>query len=316
MERRQMLKYLLAGGLSAGLFTPLWAQPGQPRPSGFPQPSAAGGSPPSQPAGKAQLEPDPEPIVVDPQELQRVLLDWEQKTARITKLRGEHERYEYDYAFEVEKRAVGTFWFESPDKGRIDFNVELQPQIPNPPTNPGKIGKSGNPFRIVAAEPTIWSCDGAMILSVNVNDRTYDKLEIPPHQRGENIVDGPLPFLFGMKADKLKARYRMTLGDKHNQPGRTGRMEYHVVASPLKQEDAREWKRAEVLLDAQYCLPTAIRLINPAETSETVYVFDLGKMKANEPKLHPAWLTNPFTPSLRGYKLLQSATRELDLRQR
>ncbi|MGE4001241.1 MAG: hypothetical protein AB7I48_13585, partial [Planctomycetaceae bacterium] len=230
MERRQLLKFLLAGGLSAGFSAPLPAQQGQPRPNGFPQPPSTPGSSGVQPAGTAQLQPEAQPVVVDPQELERVLVDWEKKTARITKLRGEHERYEYDSAFEVEKRAVGSFWFESPDKGRIDFNVDHQPTIPNPPENPRKIGKSGSPFRIVASEPAIWSCDGAMILSVNVNGKTYDKLDIPIHQRGENIVDGPLPFLFGMKAEKVKSRYRMTLGDKHNLPGRTGRTEYHVVA--------------------------------------------------------------------------------------
>ncbi|MBX3437317.1 MAG: hypothetical protein KF861_07505 [Planctomycetaceae bacterium] len=310
-----MLKYLLAGGLSAGVSAPLLAQqqPRAPRPTGAQPPDPAGVQR-IQSEEPGQKRPETQPVVVNPQELERVLLDWEKKTAHITKLRGEHQQFEYDSVFLVEKRAIGSFWFQSPDKGRIDFNINQQPQLVDPPEKPRKKSPSGEQYRVEAASPKIWSCDGTMVLSVDVSDKTYDKLEIPPHQRGENIIDGPLPFLFGMKADKLKERYQMSLGSQHNPPRtKDVRGTYHIVAMPLKIDDAREWSRAEVLLDATYCVPKAIRLIDPAQTRETVYTFDMSTMKPNE-KL--PWIPNPFSPPLLGYKPVLTATKELDPRQR
>ena len=110
MERRQMLKYVLAGGLSAGISAPLQAQKRQPRPTTFPQASSAAGSKQVQQVGNAKVASANQPPVALPRELERVLVDWEQKTAKITKLRGKHERHEYDSVFQIdrsEERRVG-----------------------------------------------------------------------------------------------------------------------------------------------------------------------------------------------------------------
>ncbi len=298
MERRRMLKSLsLAGGLLVGLPIGLCAQQPRPRPESSSAQNVL-------PAAAQNVVPGNQPVVVNPEELERVLKEWEEKTARITKLRGQHQRYEYDYVFLQEKRAVGSFWHESPDKGRIDFNVDVQPSIPPGGVNNAKRGPQDQPFQVVAETPTMWVCDGSEILQVDIDGKTFDKIVIPVPSRGENIMDGPLPFLFGMKAEKLKNRYQMSLGEMHGTQDREGRPIYHLVASPLLQEDARNWKRAEVRLDAKYCLPVAIRLIDPGGNKETVYVFPLRDMKANS-----AWdalMPNPFKPRLSGYKLQQA----------
>ena len=39
---------------------------------------------------------------------------------------------------------------------------------------------------------------------------------IPPQLQGQAIVDGPLPFLFGAEAAKLKARYWMRIEQQAN----------------------------------------------------------------------------------------------------
>ncbi len=309
MERRQMLKYLLAGGLSAGISAPLQAQQRQPRPNSFPR-SSSEASKPVQQAGNAQVRPQNRPMVVISKELERVLSDWETKTAKITKLRGRHERHEYDSVFQVEKRAIGSFWYQSPDKGRIDFNVKEQPKLVGTRV---KRAPNGDPYQVVAEAPAIWNCDGTNILRINISDKTYDLIKIPANQRGENILDGPLPFLFGVKAEKLKARYFLELGSMHDPQGERGPAQYHVVAKPREARDAKNWRQAEVVLNAKFCIPTAIRLTDPAGTKETVYVFDIRHMKANE---RLPWLSNPFKPRLSGYKLLQTATKEPETRKR
>ena len=288
MERRQMLKCLLAGGVSAALTQPADAQQGATRPQ----------SPPRVAAGTA-AQPDSNTIVALPANLIAVLDEWEQKTAIVTRLRGTHQRYEYDEVFGVEKRAVGKFWHEAPDKGRIDFEA---PELPAPPVNTRKTTSSGEPYQIKAEEPLTWVCDGKVILQIHHTPKTYARAEIPPQHQGENIMDGPLPFLFGMKSEKLQERYQLGLGSQHDQTGSDGRKKYHIVAAPLLQEDARNWQRAEVILDAEWCLPSAIRLIDPGGSKETVYVFPLDGMKANE----KFWINDPFKMSLPGYKVTEN----------
>lgn len=295
MERRDLLKYLVAGGVSAVWVHPLSAQQGAPRAqdvAGPPRVAANGGA----------ARPDNSVIVTTPQEVMDVLREWEKKTAIIQRLRGTHQRYEYDDVFAVEKRAVGEFWHEAPDKGRIDF--EPPKQLPTPAINTKKKTAAGQPFQVQSEEPQSWVCDGKSIIQVDHTPKTYGLAEIPLQHQGENIMDGPLPFLFGMKAEKIIHRYKLSLGSQHDKSGSDGRKKYHIVALPLMQSDARNWQRAEVILDAEYCLPSAIRLIDPAGSKETVYVFPLEGMKANE----KFWLNDPFKMTLRGYKLVEKQT--------
>lgn len=297
-----MLGRLLASGLSAGIAVPAWAQQALPiqRPTS-PNPAASQSVLPAKPA-ETPTPADSQVVVVDSKELARVLAEWEQKTARITKLQGRHERYEYDDVFTVEKRAVGSFWFEAPDKGRIDFDPGA---IPTPPVNPQKRSATGVPYSVQPEDQQSWVCTGTEILQIDVKEKQYSLIQIPPQHRGQNIIDGPLPFLFGVKADQLKERYKLSIGDKHGVPGSDQRVNYHIVAAPLRINDAQEWSRAEVLLDAEYCLPTAIRLIDPGGQKTTVYRFPLGQMKANS---KVPWFPSPFKPMLTGYKLIQSQT--------
>ncbi len=310
MDCRRMLRCLVAGAVLACFASPLIAQTSQTSPYNLPNAPGQGRVQLAQP-GAARPEP---PVLVSQEELERVLADWEQKTSRITKLRGTHERYEYDSVFLVETRAVGKFWYETPDKGRIDFEPGT---VPENGLNPLKRGGPNNePYQVKAVDPEIWICTGEEVIQIDVHSKSYGRIEIPPHQQGQSIADGPIPFLFGMTADKLKARYRgLETGDMHDPDGAKGnqhrqqgqggwtRPQYHIVAYPRLQSDAANWKRAEVILDAEFCLPTAIRLLDPAETKETVYVFRLADMKANE-KL--PWVPNPFKPMLRGYKLTET----------
>ena len=48
---------------------------------------------------------------------------------------------------------------------------------------------------------------GQSIFEYKFNDKKLVERPLPPEMRGERIADGPLPFLFGPKADEMKARY-------------------------------------------------------------------------------------------------------------
>ena len=59
--------------------------------------------------------------------LQTVLIDWFKNTRGINSLNGSHTKYVYDSVFKLETRGVGRFYYEAPDKGRIDiFPAEIK----------------------------------------------------------------------------------------------------------------------------------------------------------------------------------------------
>ena len=111
-----------------------------------------------------------------------------------------------------------------------------------------------------------WVCDGKEVKAIDDDNQTYEVVQIPPNQRGENIMDGPLPFLFGMPPEKAKARYQFKLLGEDDK-------NYAIQVRPKWKQDAVDWTQAELLLTRKTCLPAEVHLHNAAGTSETVYYF-------------------------------------------
>ncbi len=294
MTRRELLTWCVSGVLTGGYACctgTIFAQEqtGRARITG--EPSA------TQTQQQASRVERPEPGTVElqmPRELEQLLLAWERESAKVKKLKGKFHRYVYDSVYFVEKRAAGEFWYESPDQGRMDFGIS-----PYPPTT-NKKGPKGEPYTVQQDPLQRWICTGKEIFIIHDSEKLFDHIEIPPQQQGRNIMNGPLPFLFGMKAEQAKERYHLNLGHLHAPQGKVieenGERKQtapviHVVAVPKLEVDAQEWSRAEVLLNNRF-LPTAIRLLSPTGTSETVYTFDAASLDVNP--LLP-WLPNPFS---------------------
>ena len=136
-----------------------------------------------------------------------------------------------------------------------------------------------------------WICDGNEIKAINDDDRTYEVVKIPPSQRGENIMDGPLPFLFGMPPEKAKMRYQFKLIKEDEKS-------YGIQVRPNWKQDAVDWTQAELLLDRKTFLPKEVHLHNAAGTSETVYLFSPPDVN----RIRIFFWSNPFDPSLAFYK--------------
>lgn len=252
--------------------------------------SATKGKSPAPPAGtnSGQIErPEVQPMIVpkpDP-ELEQVLKDWERNTALFKKLTGEFVVFRYDPIFEVEKRAEGKFVHEAPDKGNYErLAVEISPSEKSK-----KIGKDGKPYKLESDAPERWVCTGKEVIKINVKEKTYEKMSIPPEAQGQNIIEGPLPFLFGMKADRAKEKYKLKLLKKN-------KTEIWVQAVPRKNADASNWIRAIIIIDAEKFIPTAVKLYDPTE-AETVHIFR--NVEINKNRIFEA---NPFKPNLFGLK--------------
>ncbi len=228
-------------------------------------------------------------------ELEKVLVNWEKQSGKIEKLEGSHQRFVYDPTFLVEKRAKGYFYYEAPDKGRID----LEPV----PINPNEVSRKKDPntgevYKITPDRPEKWVCDGKNITLVEIASKTYEKIPIPPEKQGHNIMEGPLPFLFGMPAEQAKMRYKLTL--EANQPNRI-----QIKAEPLWPVDAQNYKEAQIILNPANYLPTAVKLTAPGGNQETVYVFSSLEVNKKTNPLKFWEEKDPFNPKLAGFKQLQ-----------
>lgn len=244
--------------------------------------------------GRASLDnrparPTPQPLRIpklDP-EMEDILVEWEQKSAKIKRLEGSFVRTTYDSVFSVEKMATGKYCFEFPDKGSFEQKG-----------TPVKDGQKGIKYDPKQGTSERWVCDGVRILKIDEKDKSYEKVLIPTEDRGQNIRNSPLPFLFGMKADEAKIRYSFELNK-----AKTNENQIWLKVYPLKSQDLTNYRQAEVILDRATCVPLAVKLYDPPGNTEDVYVFDKGRMIINA-RSWRQWLSgvDPLKPDLRDYK--------------
>lgn len=236
----------------------------------------AGAQQPAAPAARQPLSP----------RLRQILLTWAQKTQNIQKLEGNHTRVVYNNVFKVEKRAQGEFYYEAPDKGRIDVSAVKVAE--------GTKGRPG--FTVQSDLPNRWVCDGARVMRLDDVRKVATILNIPPEGRGSHIMDGPLPFLFGMPADKAQSRYHFELLKETAD-------EVWLQVFPKTRTDAMNWKEAKVILMKTTFLPRAVQLLDPTGNRTTVYQFNSLEINKEENRFKK-WIggVNPFQPDLKGYQ--------------
>lgn len=236
---------------------------------------------PSEGARPAPLESQ---SVVSP-ELITILQTWEERSGSVARSKGEFSRIVYDKIMASAQCAHGKYWYEGPDKGRMDFT-------PNDDVAGKQVKKRELTFSCAADQAKTWICNGTEILDIDIAKKEYHRIGIPAQYQGKNIADGPLPFLFGMNSQKMQQRYILELGSLHD-PKKI----IHIIAYPKLQSEQREYRVAEVLLDPTTYLPQAVQLMDTTGNKETVYVF------SKHDKVGGPWLpTAPWNPSLLFYK--------------
>jgi hypothetical protein len=169
-------------------------------------------------------------------------------------------------------------------------------------TRSEKVGKDGEPYELRSDTPERWVCTGKEVIKIDDQEKTFEKIPIPPAAQGEKIIEGPLPFLFGMKAERAKKRYSMRLlNPKKKKPN-----EIWLEVIPRKAEDSSNWQRAVVIIDTQRFVPTGVKLYDPTGV-ETVHLFKNVEINPKEPGWFGWGAADPFAPKLRGYKQVVSS---------
>lgn len=232
------------------------------------------------------------------EQLDQILQDWFNKSKEVERLEGEHVRIIYNYVFGVASRAKGRFYYEAPDKGRID----LVPDPGGEGTKFQKVNPHSNKKVTLTAQPDQperWICDGLQVLVIDEEQKVAQQYPLPPAARGANIMDGPLPFLFGMPPAKAKQRYTMKVLQV------TPKV-IDLVAYPRWKQDSANYKWARIRIERATMLPMAVQMLDPAGSLETVYTFPRIEKNAKKGLLPNFFLwkeKNPFKPDLSKYEI-------------
>ncbi len=212
--------------------------------------------------------------------LDQVLQAWEGHSKKVKTFESDFTRWEYDEVFGqagVPKYIDhGKLNYATPDRGM--FRV----------TQTEKDGKT------VDVEPDRaehWVCNGKSIFQYDHVKRQVKEYKLPPELRGKAIQDGPLPFLFGAEAAKLKQRYFIRVIPAP--PGRTG--ETWLEAYPRFQADAANFKRVEIILRNKDVMPIGLHTYLPNGKNHTAYKF--WNTKVNAPNPWQLFQDDPFRGS-------------------
>lgn len=205
--------------------------------------------------------------------LDDVLTRWEQHGEEVKTYEAKFTRWHYNGVFGDPNVAVvdqGEVKYASPDKGT---------------------------FEVFGERPERWISDGKSIFEYDFEKKQLTEHKLPPELQGKAIADGPLPFIFGAKADKLKQRYFMRIV-----PANVPQGQVMLEALPKYQQDANSFQRAELILNTADMQPVGIQTHELNGKTRTVYRFESPKVNAKDPLQHLDPLRifekNPFKPDL------------------
>jgi TIGR03009 family protein len=222
------------------------------------------------PQAAAPQPPAPrQPPALSPQEqaaLDQLLAAWEARSAAVKTWSCTFHKWEYNAWSPADKNggrlafaeSTGELKYAAPDKGlfRIKESKQWNPQTLRYDVRGGESGEH-------------WVCNGESIFEFRHADRQLKETKLPPEMRGKAISDGPLPFVFGAKADTLKKRYWMRI---ITPPNATDQI--WLEALPRFQADAANFSKVELILRSRDLMPFAIQIFKPGGRDQDVYQFD------------------------------------------
>jgi TIGR03009 family protein len=292
--------------------TPTYGQPayGQPAQSpAQPQPPANPAVDPATLAGQPATAAAPAPPFVltdmEAQFVYQTLQMWETQSAKVNTFKADFQRLEYDRVFGpgAERPMIvsrGVVSYAKPDRGsfkieKISRWTKTDPQNADPAA----------PGEYVEQKEEIgehWVCDGKAFYEYDHRSKQLRETRIPEELRGTQIVEGPLPFLFGAEAKKLAERYWIRA--KQGNPA-----EIWLEAFPRRQSDAANYDFVEVMLDRKTMQPLAIQVHLPGGQQRHVYTFESPSVNGTMDALFGSLFSAPRTPI--GWKRVVATESEL-----
>jgi TIGR03009 family protein len=230
-----------------------------------------------------------------------VLKYWESSTSKIKTYKCDFQKFSYNPNFAplgtVYEDSTGVIMYAQPDKGlyRVDTIHRYRP-----PKEKG--GKAEWPLA-EGEKGEHWICDGKAVFYFDYLNKILRKTKLPPVMQGKAIADGPLPFVFGAEAKKIKERYWLHVTTPANVEN-----EIHLAAVPKTRDDAANYKEIKIIIDHESFLPKAMIVFMPNYDAKLHPAKDTYVFKKRENNLSDTiWLPlakqfyQPSTPD--GWKL-------------
>lgn len=234
----------------------------------------------------------------------QVLIFWEKRSDQVKTLECKFQKWEYDpqsmpgefnqlknlnklHEMRAFKYASGEIKYAAPDKGL--FHVRrLMSLAPDKAT--GQLSYADQP----PENGEHWVTDGKRVFAFDAVQKQVIESQLPPEMQGKSLADGPLPFMFGARAETIKARYWIRPLKAEN----TG--EYCLEAVPKSRQDAGNFKMVQIVLDEKEYLPIRMQIFDtdwsPSNPHRTAYLFENRKVNESDlmKALNPLGLPNPW----------------------
>lgn len=230
---------------------------------------------PSSPAAAARPQPPTgrPPAAANDARMKRLLVTWETKSSALKTLDVQIRRVDKSEVWgseQFEGRAI----LKSPDLAWLNFQKVVEDD---------KTGKTKLAFhdRIICTGTEVWQYNSDLkqifIFPLNKQDQKRAVLE-----------EGPLPFLFNMRAAEAESRYIMTLTNETK--------EFFVIGIlPRLRIDKESFSKAFLRLNRETYLPDRIYLVSPDEKSTKDFTLSMVKPNARvmdknfEGRTIPGW---------------------------
>jgi len=250
--------------------------------------ATAPATPPMNPRQAMQSLPLPKGFPLTPQHeayLDQVLRFWEYRGQQVNRFSCGFTRWEYRVGVGANGHVVDPRKPRNIDRGIVEYGA--------PDRGLFHVQETYRDGKWAAIEPLRedhWVCNGQSVSEVNHHTKQVSQYILPPEMQGKAIQDGPLPFLFGAEAAKLKRRYYLRVITPQNVQG-----QIWLEAYPRYQADAANFRRAELILavannDVE---PKALQLFSPSGQDRTAFEFRDIKKNALLPQFR-----DPFSVSV------------------
>ena len=208
--------------------------------------------------------------------LDKMLAFWEEKTSDIKTLECTFGRWVYDPQFgpkdNAKTFATGQIRYAAVDRGMIreeavyDFDAakkkrqdQLKAALAQATTDgerkklEAQIQQSW-PFTARAnAIGEHWVCDGKSVFEFSHKTKELVEVKLPAEMQGKAIADGPLPFMFGAEAAKIKKRYWI-----REEPRKAENQPFQLELLPKRMGE--DYSKIVIQLDPEKFLPVSMTL--------------------------------------------------------
>ncbi len=233
-------------------------------------------------AGRGQ----PKAAEKPPIDVDKLLRLWEIQSQKLKTLDVWIYRIDKNEAWDEEIHYEGRAVFKKPQLAYLDFKKIKTTKDAKGKLQP--VADALNPKKRATTPTETIICGADEVWQYLYPVRQIFIFPLAKEQRQRALDEGPLPFLFDMKAQEAKARYTMKIL-------RQTEKFYLISVEPKLKEDKEAFKWAQITLDTVYLLPARIVLLSP--DAKSTKDFRVEHIDPNSKNVKDSWFVGRELPN-------------------